>query len=189
LAVALALLLLLGSGAAGCGDDDSDNGDDETDAATDVEDLDLTADDFECILNWPKVDKFRIINKLGYQSEAEAVANSPTGGTYPVGTIIQLIPQEAMVKRRAGFNPASNDWEFFFLEIADTGTTIATRGTTEVTNGLGGNCLDCHSMARSEFDLICSDANGCEPLPFTAEQIEQAQNADPRCAQGLALTR
>lgn len=59
-------------------------GDDE------VQDLDMAAEDFSCILDWPKVDRFRIINELGHQAEAEAVARSAAGGTYPVGTIIRL---------------------------------------------------------------------------------------------------
>ena len=45
-------------------------------------------------------------------------ANNPDGGVYPVGTVIQLVPQEAMVKRAAGFDPATNDWEFFSLDVS-----------------------------------------------------------------------
>lgn len=153
---------------AACGDDE-------------VQDLDMAAEDFSCILDWPKVDRFRIINELGHQAEAEAVARSASGGTYPVGTIIQLIPYEAMVKRREGWNPATNDWEFFFLEVSADGTTIAARGTDDVVNGLGGNCFDCHSAAEPKWDLVCASGHGCEPLPFTAEQIEMAQQSDPRC--------
>ena len=53
------------------------------------------------------------------------MANDPNGGTYPVGTLIQLIPQEAMIKRHKGFNAKTSDWEFFFLTTDATGTTTA----------------------------------------------------------------
>jgi methylmalonyl-CoA mutase len=49
---------------------------------------------------------------------------------YPPGTVIQLVPQEAMVKRESGFAPEANDWEFFFLNVDAEGTEIAARGVT-----------------------------------------------------------
>lgn len=146
-----------------------------------AEDLNMTEADFECVLNWTLVNRFRITNKLGHQSEAIAVANSTTGGKYPVGTVIQLIPEEAMVKRRAGFSAETQDWEFFFLGAKDKQTTIKTRGTTDVLNGFGLNCLDCHSKAMPQWNLVCEQTHGCDPLPVTADQIKQAQEADPRC--------
>lgn len=151
-------------------------GDDE------VEDLDMTAADFTCILDWPQVDqRFRITNLLGHEADALAVAQSAEGGTYPVGTIIQLIPNEAMVKRHQGWNPTTNDWEYFFLDVNENGTTIATRGGAEVVNPQGNSCHDCHSAAEPQWDLVCASDHGCEPLPFTLEQIQEVQNSDPRC--------
>ena len=149
-----------------------------------AEDLEMAAEDFDCILEWPKVDRFRIVNKLGYQEEAEAVARSADGGDYPVGTVIQLIPFEAMVKRREGWNPATNDWEFFMLDVSADGTTIAARGGEEVKNPMVEfTCMDCHSQAEPKFDLVCNSGHGCDPLPFTPEQIEMVQQSDPRCQQ------
>lgn len=145
-----------------------------------VEDLDMTAADFGCILDWPQVDRFRVTNQLGYEEQAEAVARSASGGTYPVGTIIQVIPNEAMVKRRKGWNPETNDWEFFILETSAEGTNIVSRGGAEVENPLG-SCSDCHNDAEPKWDLVCSDGHGCEPLPFTPEQILMVQESDPRC--------
>jgi hypothetical protein len=46
----------------------------------------------------------------------EAAARAENGGVYPVGTVIQLIPFEAMVKRHEGWNPATGDWELFMLD-------------------------------------------------------------------------
>jgi hypothetical protein len=102
---------------------------------------------------------------------------------YPVGTIIQLVPQEAMVKRAPGFDPASNDWEFFALEVSPTGTTIVTRGGAEVINRFGGtSCADCHRKAQPQFDFVCEQTNGCDPLPISNEIIAAVQRADPRPA-------
>ena len=88
------------------------------------EDFVAQAGDFRNLHTMTKVRDFYIDNRLGHLDQALAVANSPTGGVYPVGTIIQLVPQEAMVKREKGFNPATRDWEFFFLSVS-TGGTVA----------------------------------------------------------------
>ncbi|MGH9248936.1 MAG: hypothetical protein ACRD0W_05405, partial [Acidimicrobiales bacterium] len=110
-----------------------------------------------------------------------AVANDPEGGTYPVGTVIQLIPQEAMVKRAPGFDPDSNDWEFFTLDVTAAGTTIVTRGGSEVINRFSGtSCAGCHSAAEPQFDFVCEDDHGCAPLPVGDDVITAIQNADPR---------
>jgi hypothetical protein len=173
-----ALLLGCGSGDDAAGSSSATSGGSGGSAA---EDLEMTEADFECILDWTAVHKFRITNKLGHQEEAIAVANSADGGVYPVGTIIQLIPTEAMVKRRPGFSAATKDWEFFFLEVTGKQTTIKARGAGEVVNGFGGNCLNCHALAEPQWDLVCEDSHGCDPLPFTAEQIKMVQDSDPRC--------
>lgn len=144
-------------------------------------DLEMKAEDFGCLLKWEKVDKYRITNKLGKLDEALTVAKSKEGGVFPVGTIIQLVPQEAMVKRRKGWNPATNDWEFFFLDVSKEGTKIVTRGKEEVKNAFGGNCFSCHNKADAKWDLICGSDHGCDPIPLTPTLIENLQNSDPRC--------
>ncbi|MDC0667947.1 hypothetical protein [Nannocystis radixulma] len=154
---------------------------DATSTTGSVEDLDMRPEDFTCILEWDKVRKFRITNLLGHLDEALAVAENPAGGVYPVGTVIQLIPNEAMVKRAPGFAPDNADWEFFALETAAAGTTIMARGTTDVVNAFGGNCFDCHAKAAPQWDRLCEEGHGCDPLPFTPEQIEMVQQSDPRC--------
>lgn len=145
------------------------------------EDLVMTPEDFGCILDWDKVRNLRITNLLGHLDEALAVASSPDGGEYPVGTVIQLVPTEAMVKRGAGTSPVSSDWEYFFLEVSDQGTAIANRGFADVVNGFGGNCQDCHSKAAPQWDFICEKDHGCDPLPLTDELIMTLQEGDPRC--------
>jgi len=186
--VLMTVMLLL----VGCGDDDGGAGSadaaagaiDATAASTDsstAEDLDMQAADFGCILDGTKANKFYIRNLLGHLDEAVAVASSPTGGTYPVGTVLQLIPQEAMVKRARGWNAATNDWEFFFLNVSGTTTTISTRGAQDTVNSFGGNCFDCHSKAAPQWDLVCETTHGCDPLQISDQIITNLQNGDSRC--------
>ncbi|MEX1367939.1 MAG: hypothetical protein AB1Z98_32720 [Nannocystaceae bacterium] len=146
-----------------------------------VEDLDMSPEDFACLLDWEPVRRFRITNLLGYLPQTLEVANSPTGGTYPVGTVIQLIPNEAMVKRASGWSPQTNDWEFFSLSTSAAGTEILDRGATRVVNQFGGNCYDCHSAAAPQWDLVCEQDHGCVALPIGPDLIEMLQNSDPRC--------
>ena len=82
----------------------------------------VDAKSFRCITEMTHVRQFYVDNLLGNLDATLAVANSPTGGTYPPGTVIQLIPTEAMVKRDKGFNPVTHDWEFFDLDVSKDGT-------------------------------------------------------------------
>ncbi|MDI1483376.1 hypothetical protein [Polyangium sp. y55x31] len=143
-------------------------------------DLVMTEADFGCILEWEKVRSYRITNKLGNLDATLAAANAPGTVDFPVGTVIQLVPHEAMVKRAPGFSEASNDWEFFFLEVSDMGTKIVQRGVTEPANPLG-TCLSCHAKATPEFDFVCEKSHGCDPLPLSDDDIQMVQNGDPRC--------
>lgn len=190
----LGMTLLAGA----CGGDDDDDGAidaspgttidaaEEVDAGVDGgvvgEDLDMQAGDFGCVLEGTRVRQFFVWNPLGHLEDSLAVANSKTGGTYPVGTVLQLIPTEAMVKRGSGWNATTGDWEFFALEVSQDGvTSIMARGANEVVNAFGGNCFDCHSAAEPQWDLTCEDSHGCDPLPIGDDIIEQLQNSDPRC--------
>lgn len=148
-------------------------------------DLDMTAEDFTCIADWDQVLGFRINNLLGNLEEALAVAQSPTGGVYPVGTVIQHLPTEAMVKRATGFSPESKDWEFFLLSVAQDGTTTITdRGTTEITT-MGNTCVSCHSLAPDQWDFVCNTwgnegGDNCG-FDFDEGMLAQQIAADPRC--------
>lgn len=149
------------------------------------EDFNPMATDFECIANWDQVLGFRITNKLGHLEEALAVAQSPNGGVYPVGTIIQHLPTEAMVKRAAGFSPETKDWEFFVLALSPEGeTTISARGTTEIMT-MGNTCASCHSMAPDQWDFICNtwgnEGGGNCGFDFMDSFLEQELAGDTRC--------
>jgi hypothetical protein len=153
-----------------------------------VEDLAMQPSDFTNLHDMTKVRGFYVDNRLGRLRQALAVANSPTGGTYPVGTILQLVPQEAMVKRRKGFDKATNDWEFFSLTTTAQGTEIVTRGAADVVNRFGGNCAACHSAAQGRFDMVCEHDHGCAPLPVGDDVFHSIQEADPRPRRPVGTT-
>jgi hypothetical protein len=152
-----------------------------TTATTKPEDVQVEASDFTNLHDMTPVAGFFITNLMGKTDEAVRVAESADGGTYPVGTVIQLVPMEAMVKHVPGYNPDTNDWEFFTLQPTAQGTTILTRGGAEVVNTFSGlSCSQCHGAAESQFDFVCQHDHGCAPLPIGDDIIKGIQEADPR---------
>ncbi len=151
-----------------------------TSTTVQAEDAKMTAADFRNVNTMTRVGDHFISNVRGHLAEAVAVATSKTGGVYPVGTIIQLVPTEAMVKRRAGFSPATRDWEFFSLDVSAKGTRILSRGGDKVLNRFGGSCASCHAAAKPAFDGVCSTDHGCEPLPVGPAVFAALQKGDPR---------
>jgi hypothetical protein len=148
--------------------------------ASTVADVHVTASSFTSLKAMTPVRGFFVANLLGNAKGTLAVAHSGDGGTYPVGTVLQLVPQEAMVKHRPGWNPETDDWEFFSLDVSKSGTKILTRGAQNVVNRFGGNCAACHSAAKSKFDFVCEHDHGCAPLPIGDAVIRAIQLADPR---------
>lgn len=142
----------------------------------------INADSFTCIRDMTPVRGFFVDNLAGDLAATVAAAEQEEGITYPAGSVVQLVPTEAMVKREAGFNPATRDWEFFELNVSSEGTEIGKRGFADVVNRFGGNCFACHIQARPEFDLICETGHGCDPIPITKLMISAIQKTDPRCA-------
>jgi hypothetical protein len=142
---------------------------------------DIDAKSFRCITKMTPVRQFYVDNLQGNLDATLATANSPTGAVYPPGSVIQLIPTEAMVKRDKGFNTATHDWEFFELDVSKDGTQIRKRGTNDVVNRFGGNCFSCHVPAAAQWDLVCETDHGCAPLPVTRAMIGALQRTDPRC--------
>ncbi len=136
---------------------------------------------FDCISKLQPVRGFYVGNLLGNVKGTVAVAQSKTGGVYPVGSVIQLVPTEVMVKQPKGFNAATRDWEFFELDATQGGTKIIKRGFVEVVNRFGGNCFGCHIKARAEWDLVCETGHGCDPIPLTPAMFKALQRTDPRC--------
>jgi hypothetical protein len=135
---------------------------------------------FKCITQLTPVRHFYVDNLAGNLDGTVKVAQAGTG-TYPVGSVLQLVPNEVMVKREQGFNATTRDWEFFDLNISAAGSTIRTRGFQEVNNRFGGNCFTCHVKAHAEFDLVCDNSHGCDPIPITRAMSGALQHTDPRC--------
>src|SRR5215475_10979312 len=96
--------------------------------------------DFRCLLKGKKVEgtNFYIFNRSRARLRkavkiTEAGALPPS--SYPVNTVLQVLPFEAMIKRRRGFNPEGNDWEFVRLRpTPEGGTEILGAGRGEVSN-------------------------------------------------------
>ena len=153
---------------------------DDSDAAEKT--VEITDADFDCIRDMQPVRGMYVGNLLGNIDATEAVANSEEGGVYPPGTVIQIVPGEAMVKREAGFNAATNDWEFFALDVSAEGTKIASRGGEEVKTPFGQDCLSCHAQAEPKWDMVCETGHGCAPIPITRDMIVALQKTDQRCA-------
>ncbi len=151
--------------------------------------LNISDTSFSCIRDMTKVRGMYVDNLVGDIASTVAVANSRTGGEYPPGSVVQLVPTEVMVKHPRGFNPATKDWEFFELEVSKGGSTIKKRGFVDVVNRFNGNCFDCHIKAKPEWDLICETGHGCDPLPLTKEMLSAIQKTDPRCATNETLTK
>ena len=141
----------------------------------------IDAASFRCITSMTPVRQFYVDNLGGDLAATLAAAKSATGAVYPPGSVIQLIPGEAMVKREKGFNPATRDWEFFELDVSKGGTQIRKRGFADVVNRFGGNCFACHVAARPEWDFVCESDHGCRPIPVTRAMIGALQRTDPRC--------
>jgi hypothetical protein len=186
------LPLLVGVGAVACGQG-SRTGDSQrapssgapstaVTTATTVPDLQVRASDFKPLAAMTPVRGFFVDNLLGDLDATLAVARSPKGGTYPPGTVLQLVPGEAMVKHRPGYDRTTRDWEFFDLDVSKAGTRIHKRGAADVVNRFGGNCAACHSAAKPQFDFVCEHDHGCAPLPIGDDVIRAIQRSDPRPA-------
>jgi hypothetical protein len=140
----------------------------------------VTDESFKCITEMTPVRHFFVDNLNGNLAATVAIATAGQGD-YPEGSVVQLIPNEVMIKQQKGFNPATRDWEFFFIDVSKDGSKIYKRGFADVNNRLGLNCFTCHVKARPEFDFICEQDHGCDPIPVTRAMFGALQRTDPRC--------
>ncbi len=129
--------------------------------AADQPPVSVTDGSFGCISKLTPVRGFFVGNLDGHLPDTLKVARSKDGGVYPVGSVVQLVPTEVMIKQPAGFNSVTHDWEFFELDVDAHGSTIRKRGFAEVVNRFGGNCFGCHIAARPQWDLICETDSSC----------------------------
>jgi hypothetical protein len=147
------------------------------------EDIAVSEQTFSCILDWPKVrnTRFQHSDPEKLKEAMHIFRDSIPDRDYPVGTILQLVPFEAMVKHSREKYPKTNGWEFFALEVSEAGTQIRDRGDNVVNLSLGAPCLSCHQPA-AKFDFVCEKGHGCAPIPFDDQKIAELQRADLRCA-------
>ncbi|MDR4495862.1 MAG: hypothetical protein R3B74_15885 [Nitrospirales bacterium] len=147
-----------------------------------AQDLTITEEAFGCILDWPKVrnTRFQHSDPEKLKEAMRIFRDSVPDVEYPVGTILQLVPFEAMVKHPREKFPNTNGWEFFFLDISKEGTKIADRGDDVVNRSQGVTCLSCHQPA-ARYDFVCEKGHGCAPIPFDDEKIAAIQKSDLRC--------
>lgn len=176
-----AILLLAGLVTQGCSGSGSESEAANEESAATLPTQNITAASFGCISDLTAVDRFFVGNLNGDLDATVAVASAEEGGVYPVGSVVQLVPTEVMVKREAGFNSVTKDWEYFELDVSAAGTKILTRGADEVKNRFGNSCQDCHVKAAPQFDLICKTDHGCDPIPINDVMIRALQKTDPRC--------
>ena len=166
--------------AAGCSSATSSASDAAPATTAAPDDVVLQAGDFVSLKDMTPVRGFFLANRLGHLDEALAVANDPEGGEYPGRHAHPARAAGGDGQAGPGFDAGSDDWEFFFLDVSSTGTTILTRGGAEVVNRFGGSCSSCHSAADPKFDFVCEKDHGCEPLPIGDDVIHAIQQADPR---------
>lgn len=141
---------------------------------------DVPQEILSCISDGTKV-RHSFIQHADPAKRQEAVRlyeNKVENADYPEGTIIRMIPQEAMVKRTKAAFPKSNGWEYFAVQVTPQGSSVRERG--EAASNRLGTCQNCHSGAVKS-DLICGGGPGCAAVPLTEEQIATLQANDPRC--------
>ena len=150
-------------------------------AAAAAKPVEVSETSFQCMTKMTKVRGFYIDNLLGNKRKTLAAANAKKGGVYPPGSVVQLVPGEVMVKGQPGSSPVTKDWEFFELDVSPEGSKIRKRGYADVVNRFGGNCFACHVQAKPEWDMICEQSHGCQPIPINHAMFTALQKSDPRC--------
>jgi hypothetical protein len=146
-----------------------------------AQDVTVSEESFSCLREGTKI-RNTYIKNADPEKLKEAVRifkNSVPDKEYPVGTFLQLLPGEAMVKHPRAKFPATNGWEFFALDLSEQGTKIKSRGD-KVVNFQGVLCMSCHQPA-AKFDFVCEKGHGCAPVPLDDQKIAELQAADPRC--------
>jgi len=147
-----------------------------------AQDIVVSENDFTCIRDGHKI-RNTFIRNSDPEKLKEAMhifQDRVPDKEYPVGTFMQLVPFEVMVKHPREKFPKTNGWEFFALDLSKAGTKIRDRGDNVVNLSQGVTCRSCHQPA-AKFDFVCEKGHGCAPLPFDDKKIAEIQGTDPRC--------
>jgi hypothetical protein len=141
-------------------------------------------EDFRCLTDGaqPEGKRFHVFGKKRIVKRAlRKTKTGKLGKGYPVGTILQLFPFEAMAKRGGKFNKEGNGWEYFKLKPNADGTTeILARGAADVLNFQSSSCQACHQRLAADHDSVCEFVVGPEGLGLTDDLIRALQT-DVRC--------
>src|SRR2546430_10885791 len=139
-----------------------------------AQDIVVSEKDFTCIRDGRHIRNTFIRNSdpAKLKEAIQIFQDSVPDKEYPVGTFMQLVPFEAMVKHPREKFPKSNGWEFFALEVSEAGTKISDRGDNVVNLSLGAPCLSCHQPA-ARVDFVCENGHGCAPIPFDDQKISE----------------
>jgi hypothetical protein len=131
--------------------------------AADTPEGQIKVDDssFRCITEMTSVKHFYVDNLLGNLEATVAVAKAGSG-EYPVGSVLQLMPNEVMVKHGKGFSPATRDWEFFWIDVSKEGQKTS-------------------RAASPRSTIVCENDHGCDPIPVTRAMFGALQRTDARC--------
>ena len=78
-----------------------------------ADDIAVSEQTFGCILDWPKIrnTRFQHADPVKLKEAMRIFRDSVPDKEYPVGTILQLVPFEAMVKHPREKFPKTNGWE------------------------------------------------------------------------------
>ena len=89
----------------------------------DVQEATITEKSFGCLLGGTKIGNTYIKNEDPEKlKEAIRIFKDNVPDTdYPVGTVLQLFPDQAMVKHPSEKFPLTNGWEFFSLTVSERG--------------------------------------------------------------------
>jgi hypothetical protein len=145
-------------------------------------------EDFQCLLDGTKAPgkHFFVFHRKqrALKKALHKIETGKMGKGLPVGTILQLVPFEAMVKRGGKFNREGHGWEYFSLNVKADGTTeILARGQSEVLGAFThSSCQTCHENLAAQHDAICEFVQGTEGIGLTDDILAVLQNGDPRCS-------
>jgi hypothetical protein len=142
--------------------------------------MDIDAKSFRCITKMTPVRQFYVDNLRGNLDATLAAANSTTGAVYPPGSVIQLIPGEAMVKQDGGFNAATHDWEFFELDVSKDGTKISQTRDDRCGQSVWRELLWLSRFSRCAMGSRVRNRSRLRPAPgYTRDDSRAAKNGSP----------
>lgn len=108
---------------------------------------------FGCILDWAPVRNTH--QTRGFPAAGRGTFRDNVPDTeYPVGTILQLVPFEAMVKHPREKFPKTNGWEFFALDISPLRAKVRDHGDSHSTGTSTGAPLFLIRNTRSFAGLV-----------------------------------